>query len=270
MTSLFERLAKNNPQIKRKLYMAALDEQPEEYIKKAFMGALWMAAGIGFVALMLLIKQKENPLLAVIVAGIFFWMMYRVQMKRVDAKISRRAKEIDKDVLFAGRFLLIKLNSGRPLINSLEDATKSYGISNEYFKEIIKDIDLGTPLEKALEKATTNCPSPKLKKILFQITNALKIGTNITDFLEAILDDIAQEQLIEIQRYGKKLSSITMFYMLFAIVMPSLGMTMVVVIVSLININLGKMDFMLINVVLGFLQFVFLTMFKQIRPNVHI
>ena len=77
-------------------------------------------------------------------------------------------------------------------------------------------------MEEALEKACNTTPSKKFKKILFQINNALKIGVDVSVSLESTLEEISQEQLVEIQRYGKKLNSMTMFYMLLAIVAPSL------------------------------------------------
>jgi pilus assembly protein TadC len=268
--SLITNLVNKRPELKLTLYMAGINETPESYVKKKLKIAIYTGIMMGVLSFMLLDKQGKNPLPALFVAFITVVIIYKLMMRQAEALVAKRAKLIDRDVLFAGRFLLVKLNSGRPLINALEDATKSYGISNEYFKEIIRDIDLGTPLEKALEKGTHNCPSEKLKKILFQITNALKIGTDVTNFLDAILDQIADEQLIEIQRYGKKLGSITMFYMLFAVVLPSLGMTMIIIIVSLISIQINATAFIFILVLLAFLQFIFITLFRSIRPNVNI
>ncbi len=259
-----------HPELKRKLYTAALDITPEEYVSKKVKSAAQLSIMIGVLIFFIVAKKGGSLILPFAVAGIFYVIFFRMQMRQVDAMITKRKKEIDKDVLFAGRFLLVKLNSGTPLVNALEEASKSYGIANEFFKEIVKDIDLGTPLERALDKATENSPSDKLKKILFQISNALKIGIDVTDFLEAILDDIAEQQLIEIQRYGKKLNGLTMFYMLFAIVMPSLGMTMIVIIASLISIKMNLTAFSFVVVLLIFLQVIFLTMFQSIRPNVNI
>lgn len=271
--SIINSIVAKKPDLKRKLYTAAMGTTAEDYVSQKLKLAVYL--GIGLAAFTFFITGAKGEPIDAIIKGILVGAIgallgFQILMRQVDAQISKRAKLIDKDVLFAGRFLMVKLNSGRPLINALEDATKSYGIANEYFREIVKDIDLGTPLERALEKATINCPSQKLKKILFQITNALKIGTDVTDFLEAILDEVADQQLIEIQRYGKKLSSLTMFYMLFAIVMPSLGMTMIVVVISLLNVNITMSTFFLVIALLIFLQFIFLTMFRSIRPNVHI
>jgi pilus assembly protein TadC len=109
-----------------------------------------------------------------------------------------------------------------------------------------------------------------MRRILFQISNALKIGIDVTNFLEAILDEIAEDQLIEIKNYGHKLSSITLFYMLFAIVIPSLGITMFITVVSLVNIQVDFAMFMAVLFLLTIVEFIFISIFKSIRPNVNI
>ena len=155
-------------------------------------------------------------------------------------------------------------------MNAIIDASNSYGVANKYFKEIVRDIELGTPLEDALEKASRYSPSDKMRRILFQISNALKIGVDVTDFLEAILDEIAEDQLIEIKSYGRKLSGITLFYMLFAVVIPSLGITMLITVISLIHIQADSGLFIMVLFFLIIIEFIFISIFKSIRPNVNI
>jgi pilus assembly protein TadC len=191
-------------------------------------------------------------------------------IKRLDIIISRKAREIDRDVLFAGRFLLVKLNSGKPLINSIIDASKSYGVASKFFKEMVDDIELGTPMEEALERAYRGTPSDKFRRMLFQISNALKIGVDVSAPLEAILEEIAQEQLVEIQRYGKKLNSLTMFYMLSAIVLPSLGVTLFSVIASMVSFTADIKLFLGVLFFLIIIQLMFLSIFRSIRPNLNI
>ncbi|MGM5481343.1 MAG: type II secretion system F family protein [Nanobdellota archaeon] len=265
-------LLSKQPLIKKKLRMAKIDISAEEFLKKAFKNSLTMGAMIAMV--IFFIKGMENPggtfVLALAAGAIVAKIMYNFNVKKVDVSIRKRAKEIDRQVLFAGRFLLIKLNSGKPLITALEDASKGFGAATEYFKEIMRRIELGTPMEQALEEATEYCPSKHLKKILFQITTALKIGVDVTNFLSAIIDEISEEQLQEILRYGKKLSSLTMFYMLAAIVLPSLGMTLFVVGASMISINIDMLGFTIITVFLFFLQFIFISLFRSARPNLDI
>jgi pilus assembly protein TadC len=250
--------------------MAKVDVSPERYVQKAFSSAIMFGFSFALFSFMLMSKSSPHILTPLIIGLVIGYGFFKLSMKKIDVLISRRAKEIDKEVLFAGRFLLIKLNSGKPLINALEEASTGFGAATEYFQDIMRDIHMGTPLEEALEKGTEYCPSERLKKILFQITNALKIGVDVTNFLEAILDEISEEELTDILRYGKKLSSLTMFYMLGAVIVPSLGMTLFVVVASLISIKLDMVSFTIIVLLLGFLQFIFITLFRSARPNMDV
>lgn len=267
---IYQEIAAKYPSLKRKLIIAHIEMTPEEYIKKNLNGAIIVSILITAGATMFVLGTSLPPILIPIIGVISCYMMFLLFMRSADVKIGKLAKEIDKDVLFAGRFLLIKLNSGKPLLNAITDASNSYGVANKYFKEIVRDIELGTPLEDALEKASRYCPSEKMRRILFQISNALKIGVDVTNYLEAILDEIAEDQLIEIKSYGKKLSGITLFYMLFAVVIPSLGITMIITVISLINIQADAGLFVMILFALIVVEFAFITIFKSIRPNVNI
>jgi pilus assembly protein TadC len=256
--------------LRRKLRVAGVNKTPKEFLSQIRRSAIMVGFAMAVLAFFL-VSKKKLPLILIPAAGIiFFALAYVTLLKTLDTKIHKKAKEIDKDVLFAGRFLLIKLNSGKPLINSLMEASQSYGVANVYFKQIIKNIELGTPLEKALEVASDECPSKKMKRVIFQISSALKIGIDVTQNLEAVLEEIAYEQLIEIQRYGKKLNSLTLFYMLLAVVVPSLGMTMFIVVAGLVSLDLTATTFFVFAFFLLLIEFVFLSLFKSIRPNVNI
>jgi len=256
--------------LKKKLMTAGINKKPEEFQAQTTRGAMMVGVCMGVLGFIFSRNKGNGIVIAVVVGFLFFAIARFVLMKGVDAKVSKRAKKIDKDVLFAGRFLLIKLNSGKPLINSLMDASQSYGVANTYFKDIVRNIDLGTPLEDALEKAMDSCPSKKMGRVLFQINNALRIGIDVTQNLEAVLEEIANEQLVEIQRYGKKLSSLTLFYMLVAVVAPSLGITMFMVVAGLVSLDIGPSTFFVFSFFLVLIEFVFLSLFKSIRPNVNI
>jgi len=256
--------------LKKKLRIAGINKKPKDFIKQILRASILVGIMMSILSFFLLQKSKLPIIFMLLVGLVFFFLTYLTMLKTVDAKISRRAKEIDKDVLFAGRFLLIKLNSGKPLINSLIEASQSYGVANVYFKDIVRKIELGTPLEKALEEASDECPSKKMKKIIFQINNALRIGIDVSQNLEAVIEEIASEQLVEIQRYGKKLNSITLFYMLIAVVMPSLGMTMFMVVAGLVSLNISSSTFFVFAFFLLLIELAFLSLFKSIRPNVNI
>jgi pilus assembly protein TadC len=189
---------------------------------------------------------------------------------KIKLKIIQRQKEIDQEVLFVGQYLLIMLYSGKPLLNALIDTSKSYGLASKYIKEIINDIDTGSSLEDALETAMVYSPSEKFRKILFHVNNALKLGVDITNPLSAVLEEIATEQNIEVKRYGKKLNTIIIFYMLVAIVAPSIGMTVFIVLSIFIKLNISMIHFIVVIMFIAFMQTIFISVFKSIRPAVNL
>ncbi len=264
------RIADKFPDLKRELWIAQINKTPDQYIEEKLKISLMASLAIAIITFLFVDKNDGSYFLIFfnfVISGLIFFFIFFNQAK---VNVNRRRKEIDREVLFAGRFLLVKLNSGKPLINALEDATESYGSAGAYFKSIIREIDTGLSLEDALDKGIKFCPSPRMKKILFQISNALKIGIDVTQSLGAALDQIADEQIVEIQKYGKRLNSITMFYMLGAVVLPSLGLTIFVIVASITNF---AMDFgMFAGIITGLIimELIFMSIFKSIRPNVNI
>jgi pilus assembly protein TadC len=258
------------PHIKKELLEAHMAIAPKAFIARSLKSAAIYSVLLAILAAFPLTRFGVPPLWAVLLVPFVFLFMFTMQLQIPKAAIKRRAREMNNEVLFAGRYILIKLSSGRPLFNALIDASQSYGVASKYFKEIVDNITFGTPIEKALEEAIEMSPSSSFKKILFQIHSALKTGTDVTKTLQSTIEEIESDQEIEIQRYGKKLSSIAMFYMLMAIVVPSLGLTMFVVISALLSIELTSSVYILLAVFIVMSQLFFISVFKSIRPSVNI
>lgn len=204
-----------------------------------------------------------------IFVGVYYFT-FNFSLLAVKGKIKRREREINKEVAFIGQYLLVKLYSGKPILNSLTETSQSRGVLAKYIKEIVDDIDTGNPVEIAIENAITYSPSIKFRKILFQINNALKLGIDVTKPLESVIKDITDEQEIEIKRYGRKLNSIVIFYMLMGVVLPSIGMVMLIVLSSFINFPIGTNEFIIVIFFLGVVQLTFISVFKSIRPQVNL
>jgi len=268
--SIAHSIAARMPELHDKMHSAGIHKKPAEFVDEALKNGFLMALMMSILSIFIILQSGMSLGLVVLVFIVSFGAFFFLMLKRLDVAITKREREIDRDVLFAGRFLLVKLNSGKPLINALFEASRSYGVAGEYFQEIVEDIKLGTPLEEALDKAYRTTPSKKFKKILFQINNALRIGVDVSSPLEAILEEISQEQLIEIQRYGKKLNSIIMFYLLAAIIMPSLGITLFSIVASMMSLKIDLPVFLMILFFLMLVQLIFIAVIRSIRPNLNI
>lgn len=258
------------PNLQTQLRVAHIDATPEEYFRTVFTKTSMYTLLLSVLFFMLQHQMRWGVGVWFIVTVVMFFSGLWIGMKQPRVKSYRRAKDIDREVIFAGRYLLVKLHSGKPLLNALFDAANSYGVATQYFEEIVRDIELGTPLEDAIERAMTYTPSENFRKILFQIHNALRLGMNVTRSLEAVLEEIQTQQMLEIEEYGKKLGTVSLFYMLVAVVFPSLGMTIATVILSFVDVQMDLLRYGVVVFGLVILNFIFITVFRGIRPKVNI
>jgi|TARA_Y100000310_G_scaffold50753_2_gene46817 flagellar protein FlaJ len=258
------------PHLKKKIRIAHVKTTPQEFILKSLKFSFPFSLGMTILFFFVIDKAGLSLWLLIPTFIIIFFLNFFFSFLKLGAKIIARQKEIDREILFAGQYLLIKLHAGKPLLNALIDTSNSYGVASKYMKEIVNDISTGSSIEDALQNATTYSPSEKFKRILFHINNALKLGIDVTKPLKAVLDEIRKEQYIEIQRYGKKLNSVVIFYMVVAIIVPSIGMTLFIVLSSFINFTITPAHFIAITVFIIILQFIFISIFKSVRPTVNL
>jgi len=224
----------------------------------------------GIVVFLFLILAKFNVLkgFMFLIIPLIFIFMFLYMIKLPDLKISRKEKEIGKEIVFAGRFLIIELESGVPLYNSMLNISKNFEIIGKYFKEITDKVDLGTSMEDALNEAAEIIPSNDFRKILWQIINSIRTGSNIAKSLYSVIEQITKGQVTEVNKYGKKLNPLAMFYMMIAVILPSLGMTMLIILSSFIQFELSLTILIAIAGFLGFLQFMFISLVKFSRPAI--
>lgn len=265
---IFERISKSIPNLKVKLKKAGMDDKPEEFIKKTVLTAFYMTAGICIFLFLILARYGGIKLFMLLFPPILFGLIFVYMLNFPDAKIKSQEREINKEVVFAGRYLIIELESGVAVYSALINTSRSYEVIGRYFKKIVDEVNLGNSLEQSLNQATEMVPSNNLRKILWQILNASRTGSDISRALTSVLDQIVREQKIEVSAYGKKLNPLAMFYMIMAVILPTLGITMLVILSSFIDIELDLTILLVIAFFLAFIQFMFLSIIKFQRPAV--
>src|SRR3989338_7347458 len=259
---LAKRISSFYPHLKRDIRIAHLKMKPHEFILKNFKFSLPFSLSLTILFFFVADKAGIPLILLPLFFIIAFVLVFNFAFLKLKGTIIQRRKEIDKEVLFAGQYLLIKIYSGKPLLNALIDTTKRYGVASKYIKEIVDDIDTGSTIEQALENAMLYSPSEKFGKILFHVNNALKLGIDVTKPLSSVLQEITNEQETEIKRYGKKLNTIVIFYMLGAVVIPSIGMTLFIVLSSFINFNVSLTHFLIVILFMVMMQLLFISVFN--------
>ncbi|RMF05344.1 hypothetical protein D6764_04950 [Candidatus Woesearchaeota archaeon] len=266
--NLFNKIAQSIPGLKTKLFQAEMLDEPPEFVKKAFLTALYMSLTLYFIIFLITSKMGlgiAGLLLSYPVALSVFFLYF---LKLPDVKILRKEKDINREIVFAGRFLIIEMESGVPIYDTFKNVAKNYETIGKYFREVIDKVNMGTTMEQALNEATEMTPSANLRKIFWQILNSMKTGSDVTKSLNSVLEQITKEQQIQVEEYGRKLNPLAMFYMMIAVIIPSLGMTMFMVLATFLGLKLSLPVLLSITGFLGFIQFMFVAIIKSSRPAV--
>ena len=212
-----------------------------------------------------------SPLVGVmlgLVAAIAGYMVVFNNLILYPVKKARNSgKEIEKDVLFAARDMIIAMRSGMPLYNAIVTVSTGYGTASREFGKIVETVQLGTPIENAIDSICAKSKSPTFNRIMLQSSTSIKAGADVIGALQEAIDEVSQERVIELRRYGQRLNALAMFYMLFGIIFPSMGIavaTIMTTFISIVTINNTTLGMVFVGIVI--LQFVFLNMIRSARP----
>jgi flagellar protein FlaJ len=163
---------------------------------------------------------------------------------------------------------MIEISAGVPMHKAFENIHLNYEVVGVYFGEIVSKIYLGTSIDDAVNEVLMFSPSPNLRRILWQLLNSIKTGSDLGPSLEVVINQIVKEQQVAVQEYGRKLNPLAMFYMMVAIIVPSLGTVMLVVLSSFLGLNISLVILLAIAGFVGFVQFMFLSVIKSTRPPI--
>ncbi|MBU2561144.1 MAG: type II secretion system F family protein [Nanoarchaeota archaeon] len=263
----YKKVAKSMPGLSFKLQQAGMPDTAVEFIKKTFFSAFYLTTGIMITVALLLSKIDISVFFAVLLFPVLLFMMFLYFVKLPDMKILRIEREIDREIVYAGRYLIIEMESGISIYDSFKYVANNYPVIGKYFRNIVEDIDLGTTIDDALNRAVELTPSQNFRRVLWQIINSMTTGADVATSLNTVIEQIVREQRIELNEYGRKLNPIAMFYMIVAVILPSIGITMFVILVSFLSIKLTLSTLIMIACMMGFVQFLFYTVVKSSRPS---
>lgn len=193
----------------------------------------------------------------------FFTVMFYPKILSI-----RRTRALDSSLIPALRQLLIDLRSGVPLFQAMTSVASGYGEVSYEFRKMVKQMNAGMSQAEVLSEASRRIPSFKFRRIIWQINNALKVGSDVGTALEVMIDELTAERIDEIRRYGQELNPWIMIYMIAAVVVPSLGLTMLIVVLSFLNIPVPKLVFPAVWILLLAFHIFFISFVKTRRPAV--
>lgn len=266
---LAQKLEKSFPSLEVYLNQAETRIRALDYIAMCLVSLTFFTIFIFFVSLFSLAFGAGVFLPFIITffcaAFVFFQQMAYPRLVAV-----RRIKEIERNLLPALQDMLVQLNSGIPLFNILASIARgSYGAISIEFKNAIQEINAGRSQIDALEDIAVRNPSVLFRRTIWQVVNGMKEGADIASLIKEVMRAVSDEQVTQIQKYGGQLSPLALFYMLIAIIAPSLGVTFIIVLSSFVAIapTVTKILFYGLLVFTMLFQVMFLGMIKTRRPS---
>jgi Flp pilus assembly protein TadB len=177
-------------------------------------------------------------------------------------------KNIDAEIISAIRFLILDLKANASIFSALQNLAANFEEIGNYLREIITKVKLGSPLDKALDEAVETVPSEWFRVFLWQLINHVQTGVDITKSLDTIVHEIVEEQKINFRKYGKKLNVISLFYMIIAIILPTIGFTLITAALIFLGIEINLPLILGFWLVFSVMQLMFLSLSGGNRPVV--
>lgn len=267
---LAKHFLKFSPGLKRDLFQSKMGMDEREYMSLVVFTSFFYSILLGVLVSFIEFYIKNTLLIGPLMFIAFFFIPFYFLIFIPKIKAKKRVRKLEKDLLFGLRHILIEVRSGIPLYNAIVGATSGYGELSEEFKRVVREVEGGGKEIDALNEAAKRTPSLYFRRALWQLVNAIKAGSDLGDTLEAITNDFAKKQSNEIQTYGQQLNPWAMLYMIVAVIIPSLGITFLIILSSFSGLGLPDFLFPAILLGLGLFQFFFMNFIKTKRPAISV
>ncbi len=260
------------PSLSVRLKQAEMEVSADKYLGKSIISSLFF----GFFGLMIMIlfnfiaSPGDNFLVFVVFIPVFLSaIVFIYKLAGPSMVVSKRVLDIESNLLFSLRHLLVEMRSGINNYDSFVSLSKSdYGAVSVEFSKLVKNISYGVSETQALEELMIKNPSMNFRRVLWQILNAIRSGSDLSGIIEELVKEYSLEQKTKIKMYGGQLNSLALVYMIFAIIMPSIGITFLVILSFFSDFAINEGILVLVLLVIVVFQFVFVGVVKSKRPRI--
>lgn len=181
----------------------------------------------------------------------------------------KKAEQIDKNLTFALKDLLLQLHAGVPLYDALVNIAKAkYGLVSEEFARVVKSINSGKSIAGALEDLALTSESEFLRRTIWQLVNTMKAGASLQGALRSVIDGLTSNQRSSIKSYAQELNLWSLLYLLFAVAVPTIGTTLLIILSSFAGFGVTPILFLMFVGLTFVIQIILIGFVKTRRPLV--
>lgn len=258
------------PDLERHISQADMDIDPVRHLAEALLNAIGATLMIAvFLVVFSTILNSALLMQMGIFGGPIIGLFAFFTLANIPAiKAKRRVRELEAELPYALRHILIEVESGISLYEAMVSVSDGYGEASAEFTKIVKDINAGIAEVAALENAIVRNPSMEFRRALWQMISALQSGSDVGETLTSITDAIVDKQILQVQKYGKELNPYTLMYMIVALILPSLGVTFLMLLSTFTGKDMGVGIFYGLLLFVTLFQLFFMNIVKSKRPKV--
>lgn len=266
------RLVKINPFLSNELYQADIKVNDREYLSVAIFSSLfWFVLIFSLFTAVGALAGKHFLYLTLIFSFLVSGVSFVYIVFYPNLTTARKNREVERNLLFAIRHLFIQVRSGVSLFDAMTSVSKgNYGLVSEEFDKCTKEIVTGKGETDALEEMAFRDPNPVFKRVVWQLVNSMRAGGNIGSTLDMMAKNLSEEQRVKIRKYGSQLNPLALMYLMFSVILPTLGLSFLIIFSSVSGFQIPRTVFYLIITVLLVFQFSFIGLVKSRRPSVEI
>ena len=263
------------PEIKSDIITADIEMNPQQYMVSSVLSATILAAALFFFAYVPLsifdVAPGMDLILSFIPALIIAFLDFFILIRYPRILSVKRAEIIERDLIYALKEMILNISAGLSLFESIRRVSESdHGIVSKQLEGVVEDTNGGLPLDDALEKLALKTPSDYMRNALWQTVNAVKAGTSVKEALQGIIVALIREQNRKIRNYIQELNVMVMIYMLFAVAIPTIITTVLVVLTALMGTGVNEETYVLVVTLCLIVQVMLVGFIRSRRPLVYV
>ncbi|MFH0884329.1 MAG: type II secretion system F family protein [Candidatus Micrarchaeota archaeon] len=261
------------PNLGNTLQKTRIEFQPDAYIVASILSSFIYGLLLFLISLAALslrnLEGGAEPLPTSLGVGILFWGLFFILHLYYPTIVMKKvATKENKDLLYALREVIIDIDGGVPLFDSMKNVSLAgYGYVSADFDWVVRQIESGIPEREALKQLALKTESEYLKRAAWQMVNALESGAKMSDALEGIAVAVENYLFREIKNYSTNLNFLLLIYMLGGIVGPSLGITFMILLSAFSGLGVTIDNVIMMIIGASLLQIVLIGYMASTRPE---
>ena len=258
------------------LRKAAIELEDKEYFAVSILNSFIYFAFFFIFLFLILFELQNKPLVesaakAIGLSFAIFVLILIVLISYPKIIAGKRAEQIDRNLVFALKDMMLQIISGVSLFNSMANiANSNYGEASKEFGKAIKYIQSGMSLEHSLQKIAIESNSGYMRRTIWQLVNTIKVGASLKGSLRAIIAELTIEQKDKIKGYAHELNMWILAYMLFAVAVPTIGTTLMIILSAFSGYAITKELFVAFIIINLIIEYILIGFVKYRRPIVSI